>query len=124
MDRLKIDGTKYTLEIDLDPAVGRLQFRGESYPENARAFFAPVFTWLDGYLATGPAKVDLELSLDYLNTSSTKCLLDILEVFEKFRSSGGPVNVTWFYAKDDSDTLLMGQDLSEDTGLPIQFVER
>jgi hypothetical protein len=124
MDRLTIDGTKYTLAIDLDPVSGRLGFKGESYPENARAFFAPVFSWLEAYLGTNPTNVSLELSLDYLNTSSTKCLLDLLEVFERFRSGGGSVNVTWYYSKDDSDTLTMGEEIAEDTGLPIQFVER
>lgn len=124
MDRLKIDGTKYTLAIDLDPASGKLQFAGESYPENARAFFAPVFSWLDEFLATNPPSVSVELSLDYLNTSSTKCLLDLLEVFDKFRSSGGVATVVWYYSKDDEDTLTMGQDIAEDTELPIQFVAR
>jgi hypothetical protein len=124
MDRLRIERTKYTLEIDLDPVSGRLQFSGESYPENARAFFAPVFAWLEEYLGTNPTNVAVELSLDYLNTSSTKCLLDLLEVFDRFRSGGGSPSVTWFYSKDDEDTLTMGQDIAEDTELPIQFVER
>jgi hypothetical protein len=124
MDRLKIDGTKYTLAIDLDPATGRLAFGGESYPENARAFFAPVFAWLEAFLATNPPRVSVELSLDYLNTSSTKCLLDLLEVFEKFRGAGSDVTVTWFYSKDDEDTLTMGQEIAEDTELPIQFVAK
>lgn len=124
MDRLSIEGTKYTLAIDLDPASGRLRFSGESYPENARAFFAPVFAWLEEYLATNPPDVRVELSLDYLNTSSTKCLLDLMEIFDRFRSSGGNPTVVWFYSKDDEDTLTMGQDIAEDTELPIQFVER
>jgi hypothetical protein len=124
MDRLSIEGTKYTLAIDLDPASGRLHFSGESYPENARAFFAPVFAWLEEYLATNPPDVRVELSLDYLNTSSTKCLLDLMEIFDRFRSSGGTPTVVWYYSKDDEDTLTMGQDIAEDTELPIQFVER
>jgi hypothetical protein len=124
MDSLRIERTKYTLEIDLDAASGRLRFAGESYPENARAFFAPVFAWIDEFLATKPPNVAVELSLDYLNTSSTKCLLDLLEVFDRFRSSGGSPSVVWYYSKDDEDTLTMGQDIAEDTGLPIQFVER
>lgn len=124
MEPLRIDQTKYTLAIDLDPESGKLRFAGESYPENARAFFAPVFTWLEAFLATNPARVDVELSLDYLNTSSTKCLLDLVELFEKSRAAGSPVTVTWFYSKDDEDTLTMGQEIAEDTGIPIQFVAR
>ena len=124
MDRLRVDGTKYTLTIDLDPASGKLVFSGESYPENARGFFAPVFAWLEAFLATSPARVEVELSLDYLNTSSTKCLLDMLEVFERFRDAGAAVTVTWFYAKDDEDALTMGQEIAEDTEIPIQFVAR
>lgn len=124
MDRLRIDGTKYTLSIDLDPASGKLVFGGESYPENARGFFAPVFAWLEEYLGTAPPRVDVELGLDYLNTSSTKCLLDMLEVFERLRAAGSAVTVTWFYSKDDEDTLTMGQEIAEDTELPIQFVAK
>lgn len=124
MERLRIDGTKYTLAIDLDPATGAMVFAGESYPENARAFFAPVFSWLELFLATSPAHVNAELSLDYLNTSSTKCLLDILEVLEKFKDAGVAITVTWFYSKDDEDTLTLGQDIAEDSGLPIEFVAK
>ena len=124
MESLKIEKTKYTLGIDLDPVSGKLEFAGESYPENARAFFAPVFIWLDEFLKSSPANVHTELSLDYLNTSSTKCLLDILEVLDRFRSGGGSVNVVWYYSKDDEDTLTMGQDIAEDTELQIQFVEK
>lgn len=124
MERLKIEQTKYTLAIDLDPESGKLRFEGESYPENARAFFAPVFTWMEAFLATSPPRIDVELGLDYLNTSSTKCLLDIVELFERYRSAGSAVTVTWFYSKNDEDTLTMGQEIAEDTGLPIQFVAR
>jgi hypothetical protein len=124
VDRLRINGTKYTLTIDLDPASGRLVFGGESYPENARGFFAPVFAWLEEFRLTGPSRVAVELSLDYLNTSSTKCLLDMLEVFERFSEAGSDVAVTWFYSKDDEDALTMGQEIAEDTTLPIHFVAR
>jgi len=122
MERLSIAPTKYTLGVELDPATGVLVLRGESYPENAVEFFQPVFDWLDGYLAEASHELTLNLHLSYLNTSSTKCLLDILEALQAYHGDRGTVRVLWFYDANDEDILEMGEELAEDLELPFEFV--
>ncbi len=42
MDRITLPRTERSPEVDFDFASGRLVLRGESYPEDAAAFFGPL----------------------------------------------------------------------------------
>ena len=91
MKNLQIKKTKYTLAVDFDVHEGILKMSGSSYPENALEFFKPIFECLKNYIAEHNKKLSLELDIDYLNTSSTKCLLDIFEILEDYQTADGPV---------------------------------
>lgn len=121
MKNLQIRKTKYTLEVDFDVNNGNLKMSGSSYPENALEFFKPIFDILERYIAEYKKKLIVELDIDYLNTSSTKCILDIFEILEDYYTSGGSVQVKWFYREGDEDILETGKELAEDYDLPIQF---
>ena len=123
MENLKIPATKYTLEVNLDAATGILEMSGSSYPENAMDFFQPIFNWIKKYLVDSPKKIVLNLKISYLNTSSAKCILDILEILEQYyKESNSDVSVNWYYAKDDEDTLEMGEEIAEDTEIPFNLL--
>ena len=51
MDNLIIEATKYTPKILFDAKNHLLEITGETYPENTAEFYAPVFKWLEGYIA-------------------------------------------------------------------------
>ena len=121
MDNLIIEETNYTLKVSLDAESGVLDFSGASYPENAMEFFEPIINWLKEYLSDTETKVFLNLKLNYLNTSSTKCILDIIELLEQYYNNGRAAEVNWFYAKDDEDILETGEELAEDFNLPFHF---
>ena len=122
MEKLKQTKTKYTLAVDFDPDSGILEMEGESYPENAIDFFQPVFVWIKTYISTLGKGIVLNLKLNYLNTSSTKCILDIFEMLEQYHIDGGDVQINWYYAEDDEDILEMGEEIGEDVCLPLNFI--
>jgi len=123
MENFKIPATKYTLEVNLDAAAGTLEMSGSSYPENAIDFFQPIFDWIKMYLAEAPPKVILKLKINYLNTSSAKCILDILETLEQYyKEKNRDVSVNWYYAKDDEDILEMGEEIAEDSEIPFNLL--
>jgi len=122
MDNLYIPPTKSSMEVHFDKDTGILEMKGASYPENALDFFGPVNEWIRKYISEINKPMILNIYLNYLNTSSTKCLLDIFEVFEQYHYSGGSLKINWYYAEDDEDIMETGQELAEDFDFPIEFI--
>ncbi|MEJ2629506.1 MAG: DUF1987 domain-containing protein [bacterium] len=122
MENLHINKTKYTLAVDFDVNKGILKMSGSSYPENALEFFKPIFECLKQFINENKKTLLLELNIDYLNTSSTKCLLDIFEILESYQIVDGSVQIKWFYQKGDEDIFETGKELAEDYDLLIDFI--
>lgn len=122
MENLKIAKTKYTMEIDFDRDSGILKMAGSSYPENAPDFFNPIIDWINEYITRIKKPIVMIIKLNYLNTSSTKCILDTFEILEKYHKSGGDVKMAWHYEKDDEDIKETGEELSEDFSFHIDFI--
>lgn len=120
MDKILIQKTKTSPEISMDFEKGILDIIGESYPENAVGFYKPVFDWLN---ATIEAKVPLTVNfrLDYFNTSSSKCVIDILDILDKYYANSGKVEVKWYYKEDDDDMLETGEEFSSDIKVPFEL---
>ena len=122
MESLNLPKTQYTLGVDLNSETGVLAMTGASYPENALEFFQPIFSWLESYTSDIKNVVHFNFKVDYLNTSSTKCIMEILEILEEYGGKGGDVDINWFFEKDDEDILEIGEDLTDDIEIPINFV--
>lgn len=122
METLNIAATNSSPQVALDPAAGFMRLSGESYPENAFAFYRPIFDWLRAFLREGAAPITLELSLSYLNTGSIKCLMDILDQLEDAHRDERTVKVVWFYDADNHRALEMAEDFGEDLTLPFDIV--
>jgi len=113
-----IPATEFTPLVASDPETGTLIFEGESYPENVAAFYQDVYDWINERLTSGnPLKIVFRLT--YLNTSSTKALLDLLQILEQNHHSGGKVAAIWEYKKNLHVMQEAGEELGE--GLPFPF---
>jgi hypothetical protein len=90
MDNLYIAATTTSPEIDFQFDQNVLTFRGESYPENAAAFYAPVIEQLRAYLAScRDVVITVEVTLTYFNSSSTKMLFSVFDALDQAASAGG-----------------------------------
>ena len=115
MEKLEIKATKYTPEILFDFESNQLSIRGKSYPENTAEFYAPVFDWLEAYLGQlkdQEASVDMEIH--YLNSSSSKVLLDFFDLMEDATEEGKQISINWIYEEDDEDSQEFGREFQED----------
>ena len=122
MEDLKIEKRKDTLGIDFCRQSGVLSMHGTSYPENAFDFFQPIYDWLARYISEKAGPTTLNLRINYLNTSSSKCLFDVLEMLEEHHGKGGSVTVNWYYEKEDKDIRETGEELLEDLDLPYELL--
>jgi hypothetical protein len=115
VERLLIEATKSTPAVDFDAERRQLAIRGESYPENAFQFYAPILEWLDCFLQPGSneAIIELILQMPYINTSSSKCLMMVLEKLEKARSQGWRVIINWYYDPENENELECAEEFQE-----------
>lgn len=121
MDTLTIQPGTSTPAVDFDPTTGVLKLEGESFPENSFEFYKPVKAWLARFLAGGVTPVILELRLSYLNTGSTKSVMDILDMLEAAHGSGRIVSVHWYYEREDERALEAAEELKEEVTLPFHI---
>ena len=122
MENLLIEKTKYTMAVNFNKDTGIMEMEGSSYPENALDFFGPIISWIKNYIQEIKKEIVMNIRLNYLNTSSTKCILDIFEILEQYHNSGGKVKINWYYAEDDEDIMETGEELGEDFDFPIEFI--
>jgi len=124
MENLVLAATTSTPGVRFDAATGQLALSGESYPENSHEFFRPLIGWVSGFLAATVLPVRLEVALTYLNTSSIKSLMDILDLLEEAHRGGREVALTWYYDEENDRALEMAEEFREDFTLPFFVVAR
>lgn len=122
LDRLQQVATPSTPAIDFDPATGTLRLVGESYPENAFEYFRPLLGWVARFVDEGATPIVAEIALSYLNTSSIKSVMDLLDLLEAAHRRGRQVTVRWSYAEDNERALEMIEEFKEEVTLPFFIV--
>lgn len=124
MERFTIAAKNITPFIDLNPDSRTFLFQGESYPENVLAFYRPVLDWMRNYFQTltSGETTQVQVALRYMNTSSTKIFMNIFDLLQNAHNEGKPVNITWFYHRDDDLIREMGEDLSTGLSVPFRFL--
>ncbi|MDV3239514.1 MAG: DUF1987 domain-containing protein [Gammaproteobacteria bacterium] len=123
MDDLFLCGTASCPEVDFRFSEHRLALRGESYPENAAAFYGPLIERLRTYLERlREAEVTVDVALRYFNSSSTKLLFNLFGMLNEAARSGNTVVVRWHYDPDDDNMSEFGQELKMDFA-DIRFLD-
>jgi len=126
MEKLMITGTKSTPTIEFNPETGTLKISGQSYPENAYKFYEPLLEWLEEYLKTilESTTVSIDLHLPYINTSSTKCFMLILEKLDDAYLAGKKIQIQWSYNADNESELECAEEFKEDLSLPFMITPK
>jgi hypothetical protein len=123
MSPLIIEGTKSTPSINLDSETNVLMIKGQSYPENAFKFYESIFTWVDTYLASNHSEVHIEIGLSYINTSSSKCIMMLLEKFEEAYQRGLNLKLNWYCDLENESEVECAEEFQEDITFPFVILE-
>lgn len=108
MENLVIPYKKRAPQIDFN-LNGELNILGNCFPEDPKLFFQPILAWLEEFKTTHKGEVNLTIDLNYVNTSSIKILLEIIQgVTGNFKSKA---KINWIYELEDEDMLEVGEDL-------------
>ena len=122
MEKLLIEPTNYTPKVELDPQSGILFLAGKSLPENVLSFYQPIIDWIENYIVEAKNETKVICNLDYINTTSSKLILDILIRLKKLETQGKSAKVEWHYDEDDEDIKDTGIDYSDIVGMPFDFL--
>lgn len=123
MENIVIEGTSKTPQVEFAAEKGELLIKGRSIPENSIEFYKPLIDWIDDYANNAQQATNVNIQLEYFNTSSSKCILDVFKRLEQIKNSGKQVTVKWHYELDDEDMLEAGEDYQAIIDLPFQMIE-
>jgi len=123
MDSIFIEGTPKTPNVNFDHEKGSLLLKGRSIPENSVEFYKPLVNWLGDYSTDPKANTVCEIQLEYFNTSSYKCLLDLFKKMETMNKDGNEIIINWYYEEDDEDMLEAGEDYQSIIDVPFKMIE-
>lgn len=123
MEKYLLEGSAKTPQINFDHTTGVLELRGRSIPENSVEFYSPLNKWLDEYEQSAGASTVVDVRLEYFNTSSSKCILDLFKRLEKMNGKATQVHVNWYFETEDEDMAEAGEDYQAIVELPFSIIE-
>jgi hypothetical protein len=122
MELVKLEGTKKTPEVTLDPS-GKIRLGGRSIPEDASKFYEDILAWVMQYSSSPKDTTKVEIELEYFNSGSAKYVLQILRELSEIKNSGKELIVNWYYEEGDDDILERGEYYASILNIDINFIE-
>ncbi len=104
MEDLFIKGTESVPMVSFRTN-GEIKLEGRALVEDAYKFFLPLINWAKEFKGD---ELNIEINLEYFNTSVSKQLLDLFRTFD-----GNPnnrvINVKWLYEEGDDEMQESGE---------------
>ena len=120
MQDLILERTAKTPQVEFLALEKRLTLAGRSIPENSIQFYDKLLGWTNDFCSSKPGQVEVHVKLEYFNTSSSKCLMDLLKRIEQCDCQS---EVFWYYEEEDEDMQEAGEDYAAIIQLPFKLVE-
>ena len=123
MENLILEGSAKTPTVTFNATEGKLELKGRSIPENSVEFYKPLNDWIENYGQSPKAATSVDIKLEYFNTSSSKCILDLFKKLEGINGKGTDVSINWYFEEDDEDMEEAGEDYQAIISLPFKIIE-
>jgi hypothetical protein len=123
VEDILIEKTKETPAIKFDPKDGFLEIKGRSISANPLEFYQPLMASLEKYCNTPAIATTVNIQLEYFNTSSSRCLLNVLKHLSTIHKQGNSVNINWQYEVGDENMRDVGIDYQAIVDLPFEMEE-
>lgn len=121
MNKFEITGDGSRPSVLLDPYEQVLKIEGRSILEDAADFYQPILDWITDYVAEPFESTVLEVRLEYINTSSSKCLVDLFHSLEPLVPTANTVRINWHYNQNDDDMEDAGKDFDAVVKVPVML---
>ena len=95
--------------------------KADQFLKNSVEFYKPVIDWLSEYNNSPQAETKVKVQLEYFNTSSSKCILDVFKKLEALENTN--LSIAWYYEEDDEDMLEAGEDYMAIISIEFEMIE-
>ncbi|MBS3770310.1 MAG: DUF1987 domain-containing protein [Bacteroidales bacterium] len=123
MENLSIEETIKTPGVHFDAQNGVLKMNGRAIPENPEDFFTDIMEWLFGYFKNPLNETVVHVQLEYINSGSSKFILEFFNVLEEKHQNGHYAKVNWYYEEDDEAVYDLGKHYQSILDLPFELIE-
>lgn len=123
MKDLIISKTFSTPEVKISPASGIINIEGRSISETSDTFYSRLIEHLEFYFQNPARLTELNIKLEYVNSRSSKYLLELLWIVNKYHSNGKNCMIKWYYEKDDESILELGEIYKSFLDTPFQIID-
>lgn len=123
MEPLYIEKAKLTPQVIFDKSKEIFLIKGRSLPQDIFSFYEPLMNWFTEYMKDPNPTTTITFELEYFNSSSSKAILQIIQMLEQLAKNGLETKVDWHYQEYDEDTLETGKTFEMLTKLPFTFKE-
>jgi len=113
--------TKYFPLVDFDAQSEICEISGESYMEDCQTFYDALMDWLNEYFQTSK-RLTFVFKLTYWNTSSSKCIIEMLHLIKQYEKEGNNLIIKWYCDKEDIDVIKEISDFKTLSGLNIEII--
>ncbi|MBI4647679.1 MAG: DUF1987 domain-containing protein [Bacteroidia bacterium] len=124
MENLFIKGEEdifFIPEVRFDAVTGICTISGQSYLDDAAAFYKPLLDWLRLYMKEVNNLIFFIFKIKYYTTTSSRSIVEILFLLKEYKDKGGSVTINW-YLEDDEELEEDVQDFSELAEIEIKII--
>lgn len=123
MDALYIKRTFNTPEVELLPDEGTFKIEGRSIPEDPGEYFEVILQKLEDYFQNPKELTRVTIKLEYINSGSSKYMLEMLRAIKRHHESGKLCEINWYYEEDDESIFELGQNYKNNLKIPFKLIE-
>ena len=116
METIQLSETRNTPRVVFNLENGTLKMEGKAFPEYPDPFYGPI---LNALKQVNSNSLAITMHFDYINTSSSKCVLNLLKTAQKQIEN---VSVLWVSEEDDEDIEETGKTFEDCcAGITFEF---
>ena len=116
MEKFQTPAMEDTPLVSFDHLSGVFKIEGKSFPESAWDFYNPLFQWIDQYTKVPLEKTELAFRMDYVDSSSLKCFVEIGSKLKEMVQENRTFTMIWLFAEEDVEMKEIGESLADVLG--------
>ena len=123
MEDIFLKKTFNSPEVEFIASSGELNIEGRSIPEDPGEFFERLIDWLNDYFLDPAKETVMSIKLEYINSGSSKYMLELLRILKENHDKGRTVLVKWFFEEGDESIEELGQHYEQTMQIPFEIIE-
>ena len=123
MKKLIIEKTSNTPYANFNSKTGVLKLEGRSIPEDPDSFYYQLLDWVTVYFSNPNKLTIINMQLEYINSGSSKNILDIFITINNHYKEGKNCLINWYYEEDDEAVYELGIHYKSTVKIPFNILQ-